>query len=58
MQSSRTLTRIASLYESKKKYMEKVEQASQAPVQKRFLLKEDIPRVLGRAERQWEWSVK
>lgn len=49
---------LGSLYESKEKYMEKAEQASQLLVQKRFLLKEDIPRVMEVAERQWDWSVK
>ena len=46
---------LEELYASKEDYLERARQAARNLVARRFLLEEDIPRVLARAEEQWTW---
>lgn len=46
---------VAELYSSKAEYLSRVRQASAAMVADGFLLAEDVPRVVARAEEMWEW---
>ncbi len=49
---------IASLYADKKDYLTSVERAARSLVEQRFLLDEDVPRVVARAAQHWDWIFR
>ena len=48
---------IEALYGGKEDYLERAARAARTLVGERFLLEEDVERVIGRAERTWDWIV-
>jgi Alpha/beta hydrolase domain len=49
---------VKELYTDRDAYLAKAKQAAQDLVREGFLLEEDIPRVLKRAEQAWDWMTK
>jgi hypothetical protein len=49
---------IESLYPDKKDYLRSVERAARSLVKQGFLLDEDVPAVVNRAEQHWDWIFR
>jgi hypothetical protein len=49
---------IERLYTNKKEYLRSVRRAARSLVDQRFLLDEDIPRVVARAAQRWDWIFR